>query len=542
MSQNKGDFAVEGKIVDVLRRRIFPGEVLVKAGRIASVRETKTKSANYIMPGFVDAHVHIESSMLTPSEFARVATAHGTLGSVSDPHEIANVCGMAGINFMLEDAAKVPFQAVFGAPSCVPATAFETAGAEISPADIENLLGRADIRYLSEMMNYPGVIHGDPSVMEKIGIAKRLGKPIDGHAPGLRGPDLKKYAAAGISTDHECFTIEEASEKLKLGMKILIREGSAAKNFDALIPLLDANPDMIMFCSDDKHPNNLVVGHINEHVRRALKLGIEPMKVFRAACLNPVQHYGINLGLLTQGDTADFIVVSDIESVQIEAAYLRGELVSSRGKPLISPQRTAPINNFSAAKITVEEIEIKSGSPLRAIGVINGQLITTDEEARPKEADGALQSSVETDTLKIVVVNRYKKTKPAAAFVRNFGLRRGAIASSVAHDSHNIIAVGVSDAEIASAVNLVVENRGGLSLIDGAFGGVLPLPIAGLMSPLDAYDVAAKYEFLDKRARDLGSQLNSPFMTLSFLALLVIPKLKLSDLGLFDGESFRFVS
>lgn len=537
-----GSFSIQGNIVDVLRQRIYPGEVVVKGETIYSIRQAKTKETQFILPGFVDAHVHIESSMLVPSEFARVAVTHGTVGSVSDPHEIANVCGLPGVQFMLENTARSPFQVAFGAPSCVPATIFETAGAELTAIEVRSLLENPRITYLSEVMNYPGVIADEKSIMEKIHTAKILGKYIDGHAPGLRGQDLKKYVAAGISTDHECFSKEEALEKIKLGMKILIREGSAAKNFDVLIPLLAQYPEMVMFCSDDKHPNNLVTGHINQLVRRAIKLGIEPMKVLRAACLNPVKHYGLRLGLLGKGDSADFIVVDDLTSLNILSTYLRGLEVSTLGKPLLQTQSVVPINKFMARPVAVEQIRYPAnGKSCRAIGAIDGQIITSDEQGTPSIVAGNFESNPATDTLKIVVVNRYQDSNPAVSFVKNFGLKRGAIASSVAHDSHNIIAVGVSDDDIIKAINVVIESKGGLALIDGNFGGSLPLPVAGLMSTLDAYDVARRYEFLESRAKDLGSSLASPFMTLSFLALLVIPKLKLSDKGLFDVDKFALV-
>jgi adenine deaminase len=498
----------------------------------------------------VDAHVHIESSMLVPSEFARLAVVHGTVATISDPHEIANVCGLQGVDFMINNGKTVPFKFHFGAPSCVPATVFETAGASLDADAVDELMKRDEINYLSEMMNFPGVLHADDEVMKKIAAAKKYGKPVDGHAPGLRGELAKKYIDAGISTDHECFTKEEALDKLQYGMKILIREGSAAKNFEALIELLHDYPDRIMFCSDDKHPDSLVDGHINVLCRRAVAKGIDVFKVLQAACINPVEHYSMNVGLLREGDTADLVVVDDLENFNVLETYINGRLVAENGITKIDAAISEVINNFNCDEKNIDAFIYSIKNPTSHVEVIealDGQLITNKLMVSPKIVNDEMVSDVENDILKMVVVNRYSNTPVAKAFVKNFGLKQGAIASSVAHDSHNIIAVGVDDESICRAVNLVVRERGGVSLTSGASSSgrgkeiILSLPVAGLMSNKDGYKVAEMYTAIDKAAKDLGSKLSAPFMTLSFMALLVIPHLKLSDMGLFDGDKFELL-
>lgn len=532
---------ISGKIVDVVNNRIFSGEIYIENGKIKGIRETVKADKQYLVPGLVDAHVHIESSMLIPSEFARLAVVHGTVATVSDPHEIANVTGLEGVDFMIQNGKKVPFYFNFGAPSCVPATTFETAGAHLGPKEVENLLSRGEILYLSEMMNYPGVIYNDAEVMEKIKIAHKYNKPVDGHAPGLRGEDLKKYIAAGISTDHECFTKEEALEKIQLGMKVIIREGSAAKNFNALIELIADYPEMIMFCSDDKHPDSLVKNHIDELVRRAIIYDFKPMDVLRAATLNPVKHYKLKNGLLRQGDNADFIVVNNLEEFQVLKTYIRGQKVAEKGKTLIESVSSKTINNFNRSYIGPDDLALEPGSnKIRVIEAIDGQLITTESHHETFVVNGNVCSDPERDILKMVVVNRYHNNPPAIAFVKNTGIKTGAIASTVAHDSHNIIAIGADDESISRAVNLLIDSRGGISLVNDFDKFELPLPVAGLMSTDDGYKVADQYEMMDREAKNLGSKLSSPYMTLSFLALLVIPQLKLSDKGLFDGSKFRF--
>ena len=623
-----GSFSISGQLVDVHTQTIYPAEIVVNEGKIISIAPihySQLTTDHYILPGFIDSHVHIESSLLVPSEFARLAVVHGTVATVSDPHEIANVCGLAGVEFMIKNGKTVPFKFNFGAPSCVPATIFETAGAALNAVDVEKLLQRDDIKYLSEMMNFPGVLNKEEEVMKKIAAAHRLGKPVDGHAPGLRGEKAKQYInpaslelrsqtsqssfapegkaspnpsargalepdsssidysypaielnketftkadsknpltggrGAVISTDHECFTAEEALDKLQYGMKIIIREGSAAKNFEALIDLLHDHPDMMMFCSDDKHPDSLVLGHINQLCARSVAKGINLFKILKAACVNPVNHYKLDVGLLREGDAADFIVVKDLKNFEVTNTFINGELVSENGISNIKTTKSGIVNNFSCEKKEVTDFAIPftiDHSPLTipVIEALDGQLITNRLSFTPKVVDGKIVSDVERDILKIVVVNRYTNAPIAKAFIKNFGLKQGAMASSVAHDSHNIVAVGVDDESICRAVNLVIEKEGGVSAtspLHFSINGegvknpkelILPLPVAGLMSNEDGYKVAADYTTLDKMTKDdLGSTLTSPFMTLSFMALLVIPHLKLSDKGLFDGDNFSFV-
>jgi adenine deaminase len=515
--------------------------VYIRNGVIEKTEAGPDQGGPYILPGFIDAHVHIESSMLTPSQFARLAVVHGTVATISDPHEIGNVLGVQGVQYMIANGRQVPFKFYFGAPSCVPATTFETAGATITAADIEVLFKQNNIKYLAEMMNWPGVLYQHSDVMAKIALAQKYNKPVDGHAPGLRGEQACQYIAAGISTDHECFTAEEALDKLEAGMKILIREGSAARNFDALIHLLHEHASRMMFCSDDKHPDSLVAGHINELVKRAIAGGIDVFKVLRAACVNPVKHYGLEVGLLQPGDPADFIVVNNLSEFRVEKTYINGELVADKGNSLIPSVASEIVNNFNASPKTPEHFAVlaEKGS-LQVIEALEGQLITNKLPLPAKIVNGHAVADTQRDMLKIAVVNRYKDVAPAIAFIKKFGLNKGAIASSVAHDSHNIIAVGVDDDSIARAVNALIAVKGGIAAVYDDVVQVLPLPIAGLMTGEDGYAVARQYEALDKMAKDMGSTLQSPFMTLSFMALLVIPSLKLSDKGLFDGEKFAF--
>lgn len=547
---HKDSFSISGNLVDVWKKSIYPAEIKVANGVITSITqigEAGTSVGAYILPGFVDSHVHIESSMLIPSEFARLAVVHGTVGTVSDPHEIANVCGMEGVSFMINNGKQVPFKFNFGAPSCVPATIFETAGAALNSAEVEQLLASDDILYLSEMMNFPGVLHKDPEVMKKIAAAHKAGKPVDGHAPGLRGELAQQYIEAGISTDHECFTAEEAVDKLVHGMKILIREGSAAKNFEALIELLEDHPRMIMFCSDDKHPDSLVEGHLNQLCARAIAKGHNIFDVIRASCVNPVLHYNLPIGLLREGDPADFIVAEDLEKFKIRQTYIDGQLVAENGKSFITSVTAEPINQFDCAPVTTEALQVKAteypshNGKIPVIEALDGQLITNRLELAGREENGAWVSNTSNDVLKMVVINRYRAAPVAKCFIRNFGFKEGAIASSVAHDSHNIVAVGADDASLARAINLVIAERGGVSCVSSKAEKVLGLPVAGLMSAEDGYLVAEKYTAIDKMAKELGSTLGAPFMTLSFMALLVIPHLKLSDKGLFDGDRFAFV-
>ena len=534
---------LQGQIVDIHNRRIFKGEISVENGKIISIKEKDHDVNDYIMPGFVDAHIHIESSMLVPSEFAKLAVKHGTVSTVSDPHEIANVLGVEGVEFMIENGKEVSFKFNFGAPSCVPATKFESAGAVIDSEDIKTLLKNPDIKYLAEMMNYPGVLFDDEEVMKKIAWAKHYKKPVDGHAPGLRGEDVSKYISAGMSTDHECFTYDEALEKLQKGMKILIREGSAAKNFEALIDLLEDHFENMMFCSDDKHPDDLIVGHINQLCARAVAKGIDVFKVLKVACINPIKHYNLDVGLLKVGDDADFIVVEDIKRFNTHQTYINGELVFNNGVSNIKPVSFENLNNFNCNIKEVSDFKIEStAKQIRVIEALEGQLVTNELIEDALIENGNLVSNTEKDILKMVVVNRYQNQNPAIGFIKNFGLKEGAIASSVGHDSHNIIAVGVSDEDICRAVNLIIENKGGICAFSNLEEKIVSLPVAGIMSDKDGATIGKQYAELDKMAKRLGSKLNAPYMTLSFMALLVIPSLKLSDKGLFNGSEFKFTT
>ena len=534
---------VKGNIVDILNKRIFKGEVCVENGQISAIREVNHEVENYILPGFVDAHIHIESSMVVPSEFAKIAVLHGTVATVSDPHEIANVLGVQGVYFMIENGKKVSLKFNFGAPSCVPATSFESAGAVINADDIKLMMENPDINYLAEMMNYPGVLLDDEEVLQKIEHAKNNNKPIDGHAPGLRGDDVTKYIAAGISTDHECFSYDEALEKLQKGMKILIREGSAAKNFEALIDLLPEHYNNMMFCSDDKHPDDLLLGHINQLCERAVAKGMDIFKVLQAACVNPVKHYNLEVGLLQVGDPADFILVDNLKEFNVLETYINGELVAKNGKSFVKSVPFEVLNNFNTDIKKVADFRLASSSKkIRVIEALDGELVTNQIAADSLIVDGNLVSNTATDVLKMTVVNRYKNETPSIAFIKNFGIKEGAIASSVGHDSHNIIAIGVSDEAICKAVNLIIENKGGVCAVTKTTEKVVALPVAGIMSDQPAEIIGNAYAALDAMAKEMGSTLRAPYMSLSFMALLVIPSLKLSDKGLFDGNTFKFTS
>jgi adenine deaminase len=553
-------YSIQGQVVDIFNREIFYGEVSIENGKIIAIQKLPVDDGqpttdnpqgpagaqqHYILPGFIDSHVHIESSMLVPAEFAKLAVVHGTVGTISDPHEIANVCGMEGVQFMIANGKTVPFKFHFGAPSCVPATIFETAGAALNADEVDVLLNNEDIFYLSEMMNFPGVLNNDKEVLQKIASAKKYNKPVDGHAPGLVGELAKKYIDAGISTDHECFTAAEAMDKLKYGMKILIREGSAAKNFEALIDLMHEHYSMMMFCSDDKHPDSLVDGHIDQLCARAVAKGIDVFKVLQAACINPVLHYKMKVGLLRTGDAADLIVVEDLTNFKVLQTYIDGKLVAEKGITKITTARPGLLNNFNCDKKLVADLEFSTAhfiEPVNAIEALDGQLITNNINCTPIIKDGYYEADITHDILKIVVVNRYTNAPVARSFIKNFGLQQGAMASSVAHDSHNIVAVGVDDENLLKAVNLVIAAQGGVSAVSNIKEMVLPLPVAGLMSNDEGYKVATAYTAIDKMVKEeLGSSLTAPFMTLSFMALLVIPHLKLSDKGLFDGDNFEFV-
>lgn len=540
------DFTLKAQLVNIEKKEIRSVEMEVKQGFIRSFRMIEEdKNLPFLLPGFIDSHVHIESSMLIPSEFAKLAVVHGTVATISDPHEIGNVCGVEGVKYMINNGKTVPFKFHFGAPSCVPATHLETAGAEIGVAEVKDLLKDPAIYYLSEMMNFPGVLNEDPTVMAKIKAAHELGKPVDGHAPGLRGEAVKKYINAGITTDHECFTLEEALEKLQNGMKILIREGSAAKNFEALIPLLNDYPADIMFCSDDKHPDSLVEGHINQLCKRAIDKGIPLFNILQAACINPVKHYKMDVGLLNIGDPADFILVKDLNTFEILCTYINGEKVAENGRSNITTRPPSQLlNRFTVHRFSVEDLAVpfNGQEQIPVIGALDGQLITEKLSVKPAISGNKIISNTEEDILKIVVVNRYQPAPVAKAFIHRFGFRSGAIASTVAHDSHNIIAVGVDDESIYKAIQSLIELKGGVSCVNGGMIKTLGLPVAGLMSAGDGYQVARQYTAIDEMAKNLGTSLAAPFMTLSFMALLVIPHLKLSDRSLFDGDQFKLIT
>lgn len=534
-------FSLEGTIVLPTEGKIIRGEIKVCNGVIKSVVEKPVSGRSLILPGLIDAHVHIESSMLTPSEFARAAVVHGTTATVSDPHEIANVLGIEGVEFMISNGSQTPFRFYFGAPSCVPATPLETSGAVIDDRGVLDLLMKPEVKYLAEMMNFPGVVFQDQQVMAKLSHARSLGKPVDGHAPGLTGEQLDAYVAAGISTDHECFTLDEAREKVAKGMKILIREGSAAKNFDTLLPLLREFPDQVMFCSDDKHPDDLQNGHINLLIKRGIKLGYPLIDLVRACTLNPVRHYNLECGLLQIGDPADFIVVDDPEVFAVSQTWIGGEKVAENGKSFLPCVTFETPNRFADVSINLSDIRVESDrGRVKVIGALDGQLITKQLVMELPVLDGVISPDPDQDVLKIVVLNRYVKAPPAVGFIHGFGLKNGALASTVAHDSHNIIAVGTNDRAIIHALNSLIAHKGGLCAATEDQAHVLALPVAGIMSDQDLVTVAGEYHALENIAREFGATLTAPFMTLSFMALLVIPELKLGDKGLFDGNAFAF--
>ncbi|MHC1730967.1 MAG: adenine deaminase [Bacteroidales bacterium] len=532
---------IEGKIIDVHKRRIYPGVVTIVAGKIESITETEKSPDKYIMPGLTDAHVHIESSMLVPSHFAVAAVRHGTVAVVADPHEIANVLGRQGVAFMLDNAEHVPLKIMFGAPSCVPATQSESAGARITSTDIKEMLAEGRVNFLAEMMNFPGVIYDDVEVNNKLEAAKIAGVPVDGHAPGLTGEELKKYINAGISTDHECTSLEEALEKISGGMKILIREGSAAKNLETLAPLLNYYPDEVMLCTDDLHPETLAKGHINTLVSRLIAMGYDMFNVIRAASLNTVRHYRIKAGMLRPGEPADFIITDDPARMNILETWIDGECVFRNGQTLFSPGEVEKVNKFKCTRLLQDEIRvINEGGKINVIVARNGDLLT-DAEIVSTGEEPFVTPNTETDILKIVVKERYNDKPPSVAFIHGFGLKQGAIATSVAHDSHNIIAVGTNDRDIVSAINMIVDAGGGMCVVSDEGQEILKLPVAGIMSDLPVTAMASRYEKISETAKSLGSKLDAPFMTLSFMALLVIPKLKISDRGLFDGLAFRHI-
>jgi adenine deaminase len=530
-----------GHLVDIYERNIYPASITVFNGKIKSVEKTLNAPEVYILPGLIDSHIHIESSMITPGAFALTAVRHGTIGVVSDPHEIANVMGISGVEFMINDAKKVPLKFWFGAPSCVPATQYETSGNKLDHSEVEKLLNLSEIKYLSEMMNFPGVIYNDKEVLEKLGIAKKLGKPIDGHAPGLSGDMLKKYVDSGISTDHECSTIEEAVEKISLGMKVLIREGSAARNLESLKDLFNTNPEMIMLCSDDLHPEMLQKRHINKLIAELICDGYDEFDVIRSATINPVKHYGLEAGLLRVGDQADFIVVESLRKMNVLETWIDGKNVFADDKTKFSYKPGRALNKFNCSPIVETDIRVinKYGN-MRIIEAFEGELLTKEIIIASGKTQ-FVESDLTNDILKIVVKDRYNDSLPVTGFIKGFGLKNGAFASSVAHDSHNIIAVGTNDKDIAGAINEIVRLKGGLAVASKDNVNSLQLNIGGIMSTRSCEEIARDYEKLNDLVRSLGCSISSPFMTLAFMALLVIPELKIGDRGLFDVGKFELV-
>lgn len=541
---------IEGQLVDLHQRSIYPARLdLNSEGFITAITpldETSTEALPYIMPGFVDAHVHIESSMLTPQHFGALVLPHGTVAVVTDPHEIGNVLGVEGVRFMVSDARHTPLRCCFCIPSCVPATPLDRAGAVISPADVAEMAASGQFYALSEMMNVPGVLQHDPEVWAKLNAVKQHGLPIDGHAPLLQGEALAQYAAAGISTCHESMTLEEGREKIALGMHILIREGSAARNYAALHTLLDESPERIMFCTDDAHPDDIMErGHIDKHVRQAISDGHDLFDVLRAASLNPINHYRLPLGQLRKGDKADFIVVENLTTFPVLATYIAGRAVYTEAHGLAQAveQPTTLPNNFDLAPVTPAQLRRSVGkAPMPTIGLIPNELVTDCYTYTPKIASDNLEADLEDDVLKIVYVNRYGGGTPQVAYIHGFGLKSGAIASSIGHDSHNIVAVGCTDEAIAAAINGVIEHCGALAVVDtDGTCHALPLPIAGIMSDQSAPVVAKAYQGLSALAQTLGTPLKAPFMTLAFMSLVVIPRMKIGEQGLFDSEAWDWV-
>lgn len=539
---DEGYSDISGRLADLRARRIVPATIRVRNGLVDKIRiDSGPGGKGFLLPGFIDAHVHLESAMLAPSEFARAAVLHGTTATVSDPHEIANVLGAPGVRYMVQDGRSVPFHFFFGAPSCVPATVFETGGGALGVRDVETLLDSGDIWFLSEVMNFPGVLNNDPEVLAKIAAAKKRGKPVDGHAPGLRGAALARYAAAGITTDHESLCLAEALEKIALGMNILIREGSAARILDELVPVIREHAPSCMFCADDLHPDHLLRGHVNAMAARAVQAGADVFDMLRAACVNPARHYRLPVGLLREGDPADFIIVEDLCDFRVLETWIGGRKVADRGTCLIPRAAPGAINVFNARLKSVEDFAVPAGAGnLNVIAALDGQVFTGRLAMPPRIENGLAIADPGRDLLKLAVVNRYQNARPAVGFIQGFGLREGALASSVSHDSHNIAAVGADDESLCAAVNSVIRAQGGIAAVAGGREWTLPLPVAGIMSTDTAAAVARAYLELDRAAKTLGSGLRAPFMTLSFMALLVIPRLKLSDRGLFDGDRFAF--
>lgn len=530
---------ISGNIVDLVSRKIFTGTLNIQNGVIVSIVEFSSPQTNFIIPGFVDSHVHIESSLVIPSTFANIALKHGVIAAVCDPHEIANVCGVEGIKFMVENSKSTQFQFFYGAPSCVPATTLESSGAIISSDEIEQLFRENVCSHLSEMMNFPGVIYDDTEVLRKLNVAKKYGKKIDGHAPTLSGEALKKYISAGIDTDHECSTIEEAIEKIHLGMKILIREGSAAKNLEALKELFNLYPDRLMLCTDDCHVDNLLQGYINEIVKGLLKDGYNLFDVLSASSLIPITHYNLPIGLLQINDSADFNEVNNLIDLEILDVYVKGGRVESQGS--IAP--ATPINNFRASKIAINDLKVESSKgTYNIIEALDKELITLHNTFYFNGLSDINSSYLQFGLNKIAVMDRYSSDSiPFVGFIRGFDLRSGAFASSIAHDNHNIIAIGSNDRDLCDALNSIIGSNGGISFSQVGHTNLLALPIGGLMSLSPAEWVSEKYNSIQNDIKAAGCSLTSPLMTLAFMALIVIPQLKISHKGLFDFTAFNYI-
>lgn len=534
----------EGHIVDIETRTTYPGRINVRDGKIESIEklESVAEDAPYFLPGMTDSHIHIESTMLTPVNFSKIAVAHGVVNSVSDPHEITNVLGVEGIDFMVNNAKSTRFNCYFGLPSCVPSSHLETAGAVIDAATTAELIKRDDLWYLAEMMNYPGIINNDPEVVGKVKAALAVGKVVDGHAPGVLGEDLVKYLCAGITTDHECSTVQEANERIALGAKIIVREGSAARNFDALSDVLAQHPEVAMLCSDDKHPDDLIEGHIDALVRRGLAKGIPIWNMLQAACINPVKHYALPSGLMKPGDKATFIAVDNLNEFNVLSTVIEGYKVFDRNSGvdesalvISQPAKEYP-NNFKAQRITVKDIALNTTSDkVKVIEALDGELLT---HCLTMPSTGLAENGVQ----KIVVYNRYGNGIPQVALIKGFDLKNGAMAASIAHDSHNIVAVGDNDKDIVILINALIEAKGGVGVIENGKVELLQLPIAGLMTDKSAEEVAKLYGGLDAKAKSLGCKLRSPFITMAFMALPVIPELKITDKGLVDVNAFEFTT
>ena len=560
-------------MLDVITDTFYPARITIEDGKYKEItpifidEDTKLDMPGLMMPGFIDSHIHIESSMMTPAQFAKVAVRHGTTGVVCDPHEIANVLGIEGIEAMIENAKQVPFNFFFSAPSCVPATPFETSGAVIDSADINYLLKKDEIVGLGEMMNFPGVINGDEEVLKKLKLARIYNKPIDGHAPLLSGEELNKYLKQQIVTDHECSNILEAFEKKVKGMKIMVRDGSSALDMENLFNIEDIysyieDPSSLgvlfrdifelkiyaplfdFIVSDDKNPNDLLEGHLNKSVKKACELGIDIVKAINMVTINPAYHYNLNCGAIVVGANADFVLVDSIYDLNILETYIGGECVFDGENVLFDAPDVDARNSINATKKSASDFDILYDGDeceVNVIECIDGDLLTKKATAKLKTKDGIVQPDIIQDVLKIAVVERYGGNNVSNAFIKGFGLKKGAIASSVAHDSHNMIVVGYNSEMMAKAVNEVIDNQGGIAVVSEDFSDSLPLPIAGLMSNEDAEIIAEKLTTLQNMAAALGSNLTSPFMTMAFMALLVIPSLKISDLGLFDGDAFEFI-